>query len=203
MGFSRQEYWSGLPFPPPEDFPNPRIEPGLLTLQADALPSEPPRKPQYLGRKNQLIILYNWTDTCYFVILCISYISNMLLRQRFLLIWRLVQFSSVAQSCLNLCDPMDWSMPGLPVHYQLPEFTQTHAHGISDAVQPSHSLFSLLLPPSVFPSIRVFSNESVLRIRWPKYWSFSFSYLKNIHKWNGEKLLTAKTGHLEELLMKN
>ena len=62
--------------------------------------------------------------------------------------------------------------PGLPVHHQLPEFTQTHVHGVSDAIQPSHPL--LLLPP-IPPSIRVFSNESNLRIRWPKYWRFSFS----------------------------
>ena len=86
-----------------------------------------------------------------------------------------VQFSSVAQSCLTLCDPMDYSMPGLPVHHQLLEFTQTHVHWVSDAIQPSHPLSSLLLPPSIFPSIRVFSNESVLCMRQPKYWSFSFS----------------------------
>ena len=66
-------------------------------------------------------------------------------------------------------------MPGLPVHHQLPEFTQSHVHRVGDAIQPFHPLLSLLLPPSVFPSIRVFSNESALRIRWPKYWSFSFS----------------------------
>ena len=66
-------------------------------------------------------------------------------------------------------------MPGLPVHHQLPEFTQTHVHWVSDAIQPSHPLSSLLLPPSIFPSIRVFSNESALCIRWPKYWSFSFN----------------------------
>ena len=83
-----------------------------------------------------------------------------------------VQFSSVAQSCLTLCDPMNRSTPGLPVHHQLPEFTQTHAHRVRDAIQPSHPL--LLLPP-IPPSIRVFSNESTLRMRWPKYWSFSFS----------------------------
>ena len=65
-------------------------------------------------------------------------------------------------------------MPGLPVHHQLPEFAQTRVHGVSDPVQPSHPLSSLLMP-SVFPSIRVFSNESALHIRWPKYWSFSFS----------------------------
>ena len=86
-----------------------------------------------------------------------------------------VQFSSVAQSCLSLCDSMDCSTPGLPVHHQLPEFTHTHIHWVGDAIQQSHPLLSLLLPPSIFPSIRVFSSESVLPIRWPKYWSFSVS----------------------------
>ena len=66
-------------------------------------------------------------------------------------------------------------MSGFPVHHQLLELIQTHVHGVSDAIQPSHPLSSLLLPPSIFPSIRVFSNESVLHIRWPKYWNFSFS----------------------------
>ena len=69
---------------------------------------------------------------------------------------------------------MDCSTPGLLVHHQLPEIAQTHVHPIGDAIQPSHPLCPLLLP-SIFPSIRVFSNESVLHIRWPKYWSFSFS----------------------------
>ena len=86
-----------------------------------------------------------------------------------------VQFSSVAQSCPTLCDPMDCSMPSLPVHHQLPEFPKTYVHWVSDASQPSHPLLPLLLPPSIFPSIRVFSNESVLRIRYPKYWRFRFS----------------------------
>ena len=85
------------------------------------------------------------------------------------------QFYSVAQSCPTLCDPMDCSKPGFPVHHQLPEFIQTHVHRVGDAIQPSHPLSSPSFPPSIFPSIRVFSNESVLRIRWPKYWSFSFS----------------------------
>ena len=70
---------------------------------------------------------------------------------------------------------MDCSMPGLPVHHQLQEFTQTHVHRVGDAIQPSHPLSSPLLPPSIFPNIRVLSNESVLHIRWPKFWSFSFS----------------------------
>ena len=66
-------------------------------------------------------------------------------------------------------------MPGFPVHHQLPELAQTHVHGVSDAIQPSHPLLSPLLLPSVFPSIKVSSNKSVLRIQWPKYWSFRFS----------------------------
>ena len=88
------------------------------------------------------------------------------------------QFSSVSlvtQSCPTLCNPTICSTPGLPVHHQLPESTQTHVHWVGDAIQPSHPLSSLLLLPSIFPSIRVFSNESVIRIRWPKYWSFSFN----------------------------
>src|SRR5574337_894357 len=82
---------------------------------------------------------------------------------------------SVAQSCPTLCDPMNRSTPGLPIHHQLPDFTQTHVHRVSDAIQPSHPLLSLLLLPPIPPSIRVFSNESTLCLRWPKYWSFSFS----------------------------
>ena len=85
-----------------------------------------------------------------------------------------VEFSSVAQSCPTLCDPMDCSTPGFPGHHQLPDFAQIHVHWVGNAIQPSHPLCPLLLP-SIFPSIRVFSNESVLCIRWPKYWSFSFS----------------------------
>ena len=107
---------------------------------------------------------------------------------------------SSIQSCPTFCDPMNRSTPGLPVHHQLPEFTQSHVYRVSDAIQPSHPLFSpsppapkpmsiesvmpsnhlilcrtLLFLPSIFPSIRIFSNESALSIRWPKYWSFSFS----------------------------
>ena len=85
------------------------------------------------------------------------------------------QFSSVTQLCLTLCDPMDYSTPGLPVHHQLPEFTQTHVHWVGDAIQHLILCHPLLVLPSVFPSIRVFSTESVLCLRWPKYWSFRFS----------------------------
>ena len=66
-------------------------------------------------------------------------------------------------------------MPGFPVHHQLPELAQIHVNRISDSIQPTYPLSSPSLPPSIFPSIRVFSNESVCCIRWPKYWSFSFS----------------------------
>ena len=85
-----------------------------------------------------------------------------------------VQFSSVAQSCPVLCDPMDCSTPRFPVHHQLLESAQTH----HKSVMPSSHLIlccPLLLLPSIFPSIRVFSSESVLCIRWLKYWSFNFS----------------------------
>ena len=88
---------------------------------------------------------------------------------------RYIQFSSVAQSCPTLCNPMNHSMPGLPVHHQLPEFTETHVH---QSVMPSSHLIlcrPLLLLPPIPPTIRVFSNESTHLMKWPKYWSFSFS----------------------------
>ena len=87
-----------------------------------------------------------------------------------------VQFSSVAQSCLTLCYPMDCSTPGLLVHHQLLEIAQTHVLRVSDAIQPSHPCCPFLLLPSIFPSVRVFSSESVLHIWWSKYWSFT-SYM--------------------------
>ena len=85
------------------------------------------------------------------------------------------QFSSVAQSCLTLCDPVDCSMPGFPVHHQLQRLLKLVS---IELVMPSNHLIlcrPLLFPPSVFPSIRVFSNKSLLPIRLPKCWSFSFS----------------------------
>ena len=83
--------------------------------------------------------------------------------------YRFSQFSSVQSlSRVWLCDPMNCSTPGLPVHHHLPEFTQTHVHWVSDAIQPSHPLSSASLPAP---------NESTLRMRWPKYYSFSFSII--------------------------
>ena len=86
-----------------------------------------------------------------------------------------VQFSSVAQSCPTLCDPMNCSTPGLPVHHHLPEFTQTNLHR---SVMPSSHLIlcrPLFLLPPIPPSIRIFSKVSTLRMRWPNYWSLNFS----------------------------
>ena len=90
----------------------------------------------------------------------------------------MVQFSSVTQSCLILCDPMNRSMPGLPVHHQLLEFTQT---SIESVMPFSHLILCcpLLLLPPIPPSIRAFSNESTLHMSWPKYWSFSFSIISS------------------------
>ena len=90
------------------------------------------------------------------------------------------QFSSVAHSCPTLCDPMDSSTPGLPVHHQLLEFTETHIHWVSDAIQPSHPLSS---PSS--PAFNLSQHQSLfkwvsLHIWWPKYWSFSFSISPSI-----------------------
>ena len=87
------------------------------------------------------------------------------------------QIRSVAQSYPTLCDPMNHSTLGLPVHHQLPGFTETHVHRASDAIQPFHLCHPLLLLPPIPPSIGVFSNESTLRMRCPKYWSFSFSII--------------------------
>ena len=86
-----------------------------------------------------------------------------------------LQFSSAAQSCPIICDPMDCRTPGLPAHHQLAEPTQTHVRPISDAIQPSHPLSSPDPPDFNLSQYQGLLNESVLCIRWPKYWSFSFS----------------------------
>ena len=88
---------------------------------------------------------------------------------------RMLKVSSVTQLCPTLCKPMNRSTPGLPVHHQLPEFTQTHVHRVRDAIQPSHPLSSPS-PPAPNPSQHQSLFQS-LRMRWPKYWSFSFSII--------------------------
>ena len=109
-----------------------------------------------------------------------------------------VQFSSVAQSCPTLCNPMDCSMPGLPVHHQLPELTQLMS---IESVRPSNHLIlccPLLLTPSIFPSIRVFAKESNFHIMWPKYWSFSFS-ISPSNKYSG--LISLRMNWLDLLVV--
>ena len=85
-----------------------------------------------------------------------------------------VQFNSITQSCLILCNPMDYNMPGFPVHYNSQSLVKLMS---IESVMPSNHLILRCppLPPSIFPNIRVFSSESVFHLRWPKYWSFSFS----------------------------
>ena len=89
--------------------------------------------------------------------------------------WTSSSVNSVAQSCPILCDPMDCSMPGFPVHHHLLQFVQTQVHWVSDAIQPSHPLSSPSPPAFNLSQHQVFSSGSVLRIRWPNYWNFSFS----------------------------
>ena len=106
---------------------------------------------------------------------------------------------SVAQSCLTLYDPMDCSMPSLPVSHHHPEFAQVHVH--ASVMMSSHLILwcPLLLLPSIFPSIKDFSNESSVHIRWPKYWSFSLS-LSPSSEYSG--LISLKIGWLISLLSK-
>ena len=127
--------------------------------------------------------------------------------ERWCTVWNSTfSFSSVTQLRPTLCNPMDCSMPGFPVHHQLPELAQTHVHWVGDAIPPSHPLSSPFLLSSIFPSIRVFSNESTLHIRWPKYCSFSFSispsneYLEGLISFKIDWLDLAVQGTLKSLL---
>ena len=183
MEFSRQEYWSRLPFSSPGDLPNLGIKPRSPALQADPLPSESTGKPY-----NHF--MYTYICVCVYALSCVQLLvtpwtaaclvplSMVLSRQEYssgfpfpipgdlpnpgieplslaspALADRFfttvtpgksiyTYIRSVAQSCPTLCDPMSCSTPGLPVHHQLPEFTETHVHHVSDAIQPSHPLSS-------------------------------------------------------------
>ena len=113
---------------------------------------------------------------------------------------------SVTQSCLILCDHMDCSTPGVPVLNQILELAQTNVHQVGDASNHLILCCPLFLLPSIFPSIMVFANESVLCLRWPKYWSFSFSispsneYSELISFWTESFYLLAVQGTLKSLL---
>ena len=148
MGFSRQEYWSGLPCPLPGHLPNPGIEPLSPILQADSL------LLSHWGRpKDTLYNMYFWLNDIEFS----HQHCNLCLKKANLTdvffpdTCGMLPFSSVAQSCPTLCHPMNRSTPGLPVHHQLLEFTQTHVHRVADAIQPSHPLSSPS-PPAPNPS---------------------------------------------------
>ena len=142
MRFSRQEYWSGLPYPPPEDLSNPGIKPTSLM------------SPALAG---------------------IFFISSAAWEAQKLIDIVAVVPCLVTQSCLTLCHPMDCSTPGFPVLHHLLELLKLMS--IESVMPSNHLIFCcpFLLLSSVFPSIRVFSNESALYLRWPKYWSFSFN----------------------------
>ena len=127
---------SGLPFPSPGDLPNPGIKPRSPALQADSLPPEPPG----------ISILKLNKKTFFPYALPYFYLTF-----SFQTMFSSVQFSSVTQSCPTLCDPMNCSMPDLPVHHHLPEFTQTHVHQVGDAIHPSYPLSSPF-PPAPNPS---------------------------------------------------
>ena len=144
MGFSRQEYRTGLPFPSPGDLPNPGIEPGSPALRADALTSEPPGKPDHSQAASESFQLLISQPTLG------SYRSSNLEDGHFS-----YRCCSVANSCPPLCNLMNYITPGVPVLHHLPQFSQTHGPWITDAIQSSYPLSPLLLP-SVFPSIRVF-----------------------------------------------
>ena len=172
MEFSRPEYWSGLPFPSPGDLPNPGI-----AVQADSLPTEPQGKSiskydkMLIVESGWWVYGYSWKNSfkfsaCleFFIIVyqgggsksnnnlagLYSGLKDMVFIRYIGVVGVLsVQFSSVQSlSCVRLCDPMNHSTPGLPVHHQLPEFTQTHVHRVSDAILPSYPLLS----PSPVPN---------------------------------------------------
>ena len=162
--FSRQEYWSRSPCPPPGDLPNPGIKPRSPALQADSLPSEPSGKFKNTGVGSLSLLQENFLtqESTQGLPHCRQIHYQLSNREA------VPQFSSLTQLCPTLCNPLDCITPGFPVHHQLPELAQTHVHWVGGAIQPYDPLLSLL-PPSVFPRIRVFSNESALPIRWPKY----------------------------------
>ena len=122
-----------------------------------------------IKRCSYILTIYNFERKRQLMLPIISYLLDWLFRQN-----SRHQVSVQFGHSLTLCDSMDCSIPGLPVHHQILELAQNHAHQVSDAIQPSHPWSSPFLP-SIFPSKMVLPNESVIRIRWTKYWSFNFN----------------------------
>ena len=155
MRFPRQEYWNGLPSLSIGDLPDPGIEPASPALAGGFFTTEPPGKPWRGGISAKWLTGFtssygrqlhgNWVNKLHES----TYFQQVHRQAFFILVW--YQIRSVAQSCPTLCDPMNRSTPGLPVHHQLPEFTETHVHRVSDAIQPSHPLSSPS-PPAPNPS---------------------------------------------------
>ena len=171
MGLSRQEYWSGVPLPSP------------LTISSYSLN---PNLNYILSKTTTFLMVFSWLILCkwkskqskatYKAMLSCITISQLIKFSDYIFSFSNIYCCClVTKSCTTLTDPMDCSMPGFPVLYQVPEFAQTHVHWVGDAIQPAHPLSPLFLLPLFFPSIRAFSKESTLPSRWLKYWSFSFS----------------------------
>jgi len=157
MEFSRQEYCSGLPCPSPGDLPDPGIEPGSSSLQADSLPTEPPGRPKrllnfvrYFSVSVEMLMFFSLHSI---VVVIVQLLSRV---QLFVTPW-----TEACQASLSFT--ISWNLLKLMS---------------IESVMPSNHIIlysSLLLMPSIFPSIKVFSSKLALHIRWPKYWSFSFS----------------------------
>ena len=151
MEFSRQKYWSGLPFPSPGDLPDPGIEPRFPTLQADGLLSEPPGKPLYTCTTSNLSIFCWWT------------------------------FRFFQESCLTLCNPMDSNMPGFPVLHYNPELVQSLVYWVSDSIQPSHPLSTPPPPAislSQHPGLFQWASAKVLALQHQSFqWIFRVDFL--------------------------
>ena len=166
IGFPRQEHWSGLPCPPQGDLRDPGIKstsPPSSALQADSLPLKPCGNPKCLQAEVKVTCFITRTvlfqtsgnswwfclpklevewNYVFFTVTSVSFYGNADIVFHKHLFNKVVQFNSVAQSCPTLWDPMDCCTPGLPVHHQLPELTQTHVDWVGDAIQPFHPLSS-------------------------------------------------------------
>ena len=142
MGFSRQEYWSGLSLPSPTSGQIQVWSPHSATTKTEVqIPSGV--MDIAIAKTSNSLDDVNYAKPYH------SIFSHLLTKLTPAFVFS--QFSSVTQSCPTLCDPMNCSTPGLPVHHQLPELTQTHVHRVSDAIQPSHPLLSPS-PPAPSPS---------------------------------------------------